>query len=146
MADPAYTLLDGTTAAVDLAIAPDPAIPATKSSIRCFSSFISLMLRRGTTQRITFCESGWSKPSPGMRQGFGHVDAFTSKGGPLSSPLAMFAEDDPMPFVFTADTGLTLTSALVETQDMIGVRAFGEHARGIDFETYGAVVGVWVVA
>jgi hypothetical protein len=143
---PTYTLLDGTTAAVDLAIAPDPVAPSTLSSVRCFAAFISVMLRRGTTQRITFCEQGWSKPTPGMRQGFVHVDGFSSKGGPLSSPLAMFLIDAPLPFVFTADTGLSLTSMLVETQDMIGARAFAEHARGIDAETYGAVSALWVVA
>ena len=146
MADPAYTLLDGTSAAVDFTIAPDPSVPGTLSSIRCIASYISLMLRRGTNQKITFCGSGWNKPSPGMRAGFGHIDAFSSKGGPLSSPLALFLLDVATPFVFTADTGLTLTGKLLETQDMTGVRAFAEHARGLDFETYDAISTVWVVA
>lgn len=146
MADPTYTLLDGTTAAIDMQIAPDPATPGTKSGIKCFASYISIMLRRGTTQIVTFCNSGWNKPSGGMRGGFGHVDGFSSMGGPLSSPLALFLLDVPSAFVFTAHTGCTLTGALLETQDMTGARAFAEHSRGIDFETSGPVTAVWVVA
>lgn len=144
MAEPTYILLDGTVAAVDMTIAPT-AVGA-QSSIRCIASYISLMFRRGTTQRVTFCENGWSKPSAGMRQGFGHIDGFSSKGGPLSDPLAMFNQNDPLPFTFTADAGLTFTGKLVLTQDMTGVRAFAEHARGIDFETYGIISTLWVVA
>lgn len=146
MADPSYVLLDGTSAAVDFTIAPDPAAPGTLSSVRCIASYISIMFRRGTTQKFTFCGNGWNKPSPGMRGAFGHIDGFSSKGGPLSSPLALFLLDVSTPFVFTCDTGLTLTGKLLETQDMTGVRAFAEHARGMDFETYDSVAATWVVS
>lgn len=141
---PTYTLLDGTTAAVDFT--SKLSTGGTQQSFKCIANYIMLMFRRPTTQKFTFCSSGWAVPTPGVRQGFGHIDGFMSTGGPVSDPLALFTQDTALDFVFTAHTGCTLSGALLETQDQSSSRALAESGRGIDFETSGVVASTWVVA
>lgn len=140
----ALALLDGTSAAVDFTVPSTPT--GTPVSLKCLASDISIVYRRPTTSKTTFCSASWVTPTPGIRQGFGHIGGFVSTGIALSNPLVLFNNDLALPFVFTADTGNTITQNMVVTQDMLGVRALAEFARGIDFETSGAPTILWTVS
>jgi hypothetical protein len=137
-------LLDGTIAAVDFTLSATTASP-TQVSIKCAFSYVSLMYRRPTTVKTTFCSAGWTVPIPGIRSGFGHLDGYVATGASYTSPLLYFNVDTPLPFVFTADTGNTNYQSRVMTQEAMGARALGEFARGSDFETSGSPTVVWVI-
>lgn len=140
----ALSLLDGTTAAIDFTIEPTPG--GTKASLKCIANFISYIIRRGTSQRFTFCSSGWAQPIAGVRAGFVHIDGFMGKGVALASPVALISQDSPLEFIFTADTGCTITQSAIETQEGDAVRALGESSRGLDLETSGPPTTAWVIA
>jgi hypothetical protein len=136
-------LLDGTNAVVDFTVPTTPG--GTATSLKCWAGFLSLRIDRDTSEKITFCSSSWAVPISGIRRGFGHIDGFASTGTPLSSPTILILNDLALPFTFTADTGNLLAWSLMVTTDAMGVRAFGEFTRGIDFRTSGAPTPTWVI-
>ena len=75
-----------------------------------------------------------------------HLDGYVSKGTIYSDPLALFADNIAKPFIFTADTGCTLSGSAHASLDAIGLRAAANSERGIDLRSYGPVTSVWVVA
>lgn len=139
----ALALLDGTSASVDFTVAPTSG--GVQASIKCLLNYISLVYQRATSTKLTFCSGGWEAPIAGMRRGFGHLDGFVSKGSAQSTPLLYFLVDDPLPFLFTADTGCTIAHWLIDTQEAMGVRSMGEFGRGMDFVTSGTPTVVWVI-
>lgn len=136
-------LLDGTAAAVDFSIAYSGTV---QTSLKCAFAYISCDVVREFTEKTTFCSSGWRARNPGMKQLIGHLDGFMSKGTNYSDPLALFASNDPFPFIFTADTSCTLTGSLHAARDHNGMRAAANSERGIDWESSGVVTSAWVVA
>lgn len=136
-------LLDGTTAAVDFTV--PTTVGGTATSLKCWAGYLSIRINRATSEKITFCSSSWAVPISGIRRGFGHIDGFASTGTPLSSPSVLILVDAPLPFTFTADTSNTIAWSLMVSDDMMGVRAFGEFTRGIDFITSGAPTVSWVI-
>lgn len=135
----ALSLLDGTSAAVDFTIAT--------ISYKCIANYLSLDFVRDMFEYTTFCGTGWRTRTPGMKQGIGRLDGFAAKGVPtIVDPLALFATTLGSAFVFTVDTGCTLTGTLIVNRDHTGMRAAANSERGIDFETQGAVTSVWVTS
>jgi hypothetical protein len=136
----ALSLLDGTSAAVDFTIAT--------ISYKCIANYLSIDFVRDMFEYTTFCTAGgWRTRTPGMKQGIGRLDGFAAKGvTTIVDPLALFSGSAGSAFVFTVDTGCTLTGTLVVTRDHTGMRAAANSERGIDFETQGAVTSVWVTA
>lgn len=141
----ALSLLDGTSALIDFSIAYDGG-GSSQSSMKCAFNYISADISREFTEKTTFCSSGWRSRQPGMKQVVGHLDGFVSKGTVFSDPLALFATTNAFPFVFTADTGCTLTGSLHAQRDHIGLRAAANSERGLDWESTGAVTSAWVIA
>lgn len=140
----ALALLDGVEAAVDMTIETDG---STAVSYKCMANYLSADFVRDFNERTTFCTTGsWRARTPGMRQMFGRIEGFASKGWAGADPLVLMATNTPKDFIFTVDTGCTLTGQLHSARDHTGMRAQGNSERGIDFESYGAVTSVWVVA
>lgn len=139
----ALELLDGTVAAVDMSIAYSG---TAQTSLKCAFNYLSARMQRGFTERTTFCSSGWVQEQAGMKQLLLHLDGYVSKGAVFSDPLALFADNTAKPFIFTADTGCTLTGSALAASDDMGLRAAANSQRGIDLRSYGVVTSVWVVA
>lgn len=140
----ALALLNGTTAAFDFTLAATSG--GSPTSIKCIAHSVSLVLRRGSFEQVTFCSSGWRVPTPGFRGGYLHVDGFVATGSAIADPLIQFYVDAACPFVMTMDTGTTMTGSALQTQGALSARAFAEFLTGTDYETSGVVTKVWVVA
>ena len=149
----AYTLLDGTVAAIDFqvgAAAGTSIVSGTGtlsggSSLACFANYVSVDIGREFTERTTFCSGGWRSRTPGLKQAVGRIEGFPSKGGVWSDPLAMFTSQLGYPFAFVIDTGCMLYGVLHEQRDHVGMRAAMQGERGIDFESTGSVSSLWVI-
>jgi hypothetical protein len=136
-------LLDGTNALIDFQLD----YPGTSNvSLKCAFAYMSCDIVREFTEKTTFCSDGWRSRQPGMKQCVGRLDGFASKASVYSDPLALFADNDPKDFLFTADSGCTIGGQLHIARDHIGLRAAANSERGIDWESYGEVTSSWVVA
>jgi hypothetical protein len=139
----ALTLLDGTTAAIDFTLAFSG---SNQVSVKCAFSRISARMQRGFTDRTTFCSTGWVEEIPGMKQLLMSLAGYASKGTAYSDPLALFSDNVPRPFLFTADTGCTLTGNANAVSDGVDLVAAANSGRGIDLRSHGPVTSAWVVA
>lgn len=136
-------LLEGTTAAIDFTLA---FVGTTPVSVKAAFNYISARIQRGFFDQTTFASSGWVSETCGMKQLLMHLDGYASKGTPYSDPLALFSDNVPRPFVFTADVGCTLTGNCLAASDGVGMRAAANSDRGIDLRSKDAVTSAWVVA
>jgi hypothetical protein len=139
----AYSLLDGTSANIDVQVATSGSTP--NKSLKCFLSTMSYAFRRGTTSKTTFCSTGWVDVVPNSKQLFGVFSGFASVGGPLSDPLSMFGLQTALPFTGTFETGSSLSGNLVVTEDANTLVAMANSGRGISWESSGVVSSTWVV-
>lgn len=145
----ALKLLDGTVAAIDIMLAANATVTSIGTatlSIRCIASAVAFTFRRPLGQKSTFCNTGWTKPTPGPRTMFAVVSGFMSTGASYSDPLVYFTQDFPSAFLFTADTGSTLQGAWMESEDADSLTAFANSGRSMSFESSDAVASTWVVA
>lgn len=140
----AYTLLDGTAAAIDI----QTALTGTTAdkSMKCIASTVTFTFRRPTTAKTTFCTTGWTGATPGNKTMFAVVGGFMSTGDVLADPLAMFSVQAALPFILTADTGNTIQGNWVETEDANTLVAANNSGRSMAFESDGPVTSTWVVA
>jgi hypothetical protein len=139
----ALTLLDGTNANIDFAVAVSG---SNTTSFKCAFGYMSADMVREMSEKTTFCSEGWRARQPGMKQLVGHLDGFVSSGAVYSDPTIMMSTTTPLAFVFTADTSCTLTGDLHVVRDHMGLRAASNSDRGIDWESSGPVTSAWVVA
>jgi hypothetical protein len=136
-------LLDGTTAAIDMTLAFSG---TNQVSVKCAFNRISARMNRGFTDRTTFCSTGWVEEIPGMKQLLISLAGYASKGTPYSDPLALFSDNVPRPFLFTADTSCTLSGNAHAASDGVDLVAAANSGRGIDLRSTGPVTSAWVVA
>jgi hypothetical protein len=142
----ALKLLDGTIAAIDIKALMTAGSTTPTLSIRCMASALAFTFRRPFSQKTTFCNTGWTKPTGGPRTMFAVVSGFMSTGAAFSDPLILFALDASSSFVFTADTGSTITGQWMESEDANSLTAFANSGRSMSFESDDAISTTWVVA
>lgn len=141
----ALKLLDGTVAAIEL-LANMSGVTTPTLSWKCMASAIAFTFRRPLGQKTTFCNTGWTKPTGGPRTMFAVVSGFMTTGAAYSDPLALFTQDTESAFIFTADTGSTLTGNWMESEDADSLTAFANSGRSMSFESSGAIASTWVVS
>lgn len=144
----ALELLNGTTAAFDFTTATRTTFSGTAGTAKTWAgvaSYFSADIARELFEQTTFGSSGWRSRIPGMKQLIGHIDGFTSKGLSNSDPLYLFANNFPIAFVATVDTGCTLTGDGFATRHHTGLRAAAQSEMALDFESYGAVTSAWII-
>lgn len=136
------TILDGTTAAFDFTTGT-----AASDSWKCVATYAEFNVRRDFIEQTTFCSTGgWRERLPILKQVIGRITGFLSKGEAISDPLHLFSGTAGVPFVFTADTGCTLSGNLHAANYRGGMRAQANSEMDLDYESTGSVSSSWTVA
>lgn len=141
-------LLDGTTAATDITIAPGTSYIAqgTAISVKGVLGYISHDIVREMFEQTVFSSGGWRQQISGMKQLIGRADGYESKGATYSDPLLYFANNFPCGFVYTADTSCTLTYLGFISRRHSGMKAAGNSEAGFDIASFGAVTSSWTTS
>jgi len=141
----ALKLLDGTLAAIDVVVNLT-GVTTPSLSIKCMASALAFTFRRPLGQKTTFCNTGWTKPTPGPRTMFAVVSGFMSTGTTFSDPLVLFSVDIATSFIFTADSGSTIQGNWMESEDANSLTAFANSGRSMSFESSDSITSTWVIS
>lgn len=140
----AFQLLSGTTAIVDINIAIGSGSGTPVSSKCLFRRWMARITQEMFEQTV-FCGGGWRSRIPGLKQLIGRLDGYMSVGNAASDPLAFFQNTLAAPFVLTATTSATISGNGWVTSDEQAIEAAANTSRGVDFESFGAVLTAWPI-
>jgi hypothetical protein len=133
----ALALLDGTSAAVNIAI--------NTNSYNCIFSYVSADISRQFNEYTTFCSTGWRSRVPGMKQITGRLDGFLSTGANISDPSQYFASQVASNFVLTFTINCTYTFTGWVGKPHSGIRAAANSELSLDYESNDAPTFAWQV-
>lgn len=139
----AFALLDGTNGNVDLGITLSG---TTVTSTKTIFGYMTIRIGVEMSAQDVFATGAWRKRLKTNFQAVGRLEGFVSQGSPVSDPLSLVGSAGALPVTATYTTGCTLAFSAQFNGDANEVRATANSGRGVDFESWGTVTSVWVIA
>jgi hypothetical protein len=136
-------LLNGVTGTQDFAVG----VTTADKSYAGILNYISVDFDADFFEQVVFGSSRYAKQLAGAARVSGRNEGYIPVGVANADPIYLFAQNAPLKYLVTIETGNTLAGTLWARREHLGIRAMGNSEFAFDWVgASGAPTSTWVIA